>query len=355
MTVAAAGELDGGTMDCGSGLLLLLMRTMRTIATGEVLLVRTEEPSVPPDLRDWARLAGHEIVSIAADSPAGPWRVGVRRDGGRAPTPAAFTQGSATPVGERLWIYANFHCNLACPYCCAQSAPSAAPRSLPVALAAEAAEEFRDLGGRELYLTGGEPFLHPQIAALGTELARHLPTTILTNAMVFARGARRAALEALPRERVRLQISLDSAGPDLHDRHRGAGSHAKALAGIALARELGFTVRVAATLYPEEIDAATDLTGLLADLGVAEQDRLIRPVAAQGFAETGTRVGLDDLHPEPTLSVDGIWWHPVAIADPGMQVATAPLPLQPALDTIRDTLAVQNAAQREGRQVFRCA
>ncbi|MGQ0466144.1 MAG: hypothetical protein ACT4QG_12565, partial [Sporichthyaceae bacterium] len=80
------------------------------------------------------------------------------------------------------------------------------------------------------------------------------------------------------------------------------------------------------------------------------------PVAAQGFAQTGARVGIEDLHPEPTLSVAGIWWHPVAIADPAMQVATEPLPLRPALETIRDTLAVQDAAAREGRRhVFRCA
>ena len=39
-----------------------------------------------------------------------------------------------------------------------------------------------------------------------------------------------------------------------------------------------------------------------------------------------------------------------------MRVADAPLPLAAALDTIRDTVAVQDAARREGRRhVFRCA
>lgn len=356
MTAAAAAELDGGTMDCGSGLLLLLMRSIRAIEPGEILLVRTEEPSVPPDLREWARLAGHAIVAVAAGSPRGPWQVQVRRGGGRASAPAAFTEGAATPVGERLWIYSNFHCNLACHYCCAESAPGAAPRAMPVSVAASAADEFAAMGGLELFLTGGEPFLHPQIAALGVELARRLPVTILTNAMVFSRGARRAALESLPVDRVRLQVSLDSAGPELHDRHRGAGSHAAALAGIALARELGFTVRVAATLYPDEIDTAGDLSALLDDLEVLAEDRLIRPVAAQGFARTGAQVGIDELHPEPTVCTDGVWWHPVAIADPALQVAGEPLPLRPAFDTILDTLAVQDAAHREGRRhVFRCA
>lgn len=70
--------------------------------------------------------------------------------------------------------------------------------------------------------------------------------------MVFGRGARRQTLEDLDRKAVTLQVSLDPAEPGLHDGQRGAGSHGKALAGIRLARELGFRVRVAATLHPGE-------------------------------------------------------------------------------------------------------
>ncbi len=42
--------------------------------------------------------------------------------------------------------------------------------------------------GQELFVTGGEPFLHPQIGELITELARRLPVTVLTNAMTFHRA-----------------------------------------------------------------------------------------------------------------------------------------------------------------------
>lgn len=86
---------------------------------------------------------------------------------------------------------------------------------------------------------------------------------------------------------------------------------------------------------------------------------MVRPVARQGFAEEaggGEQVTVDSLAPEPTVTADGIWWHPVAVTDPVMRVADAPLPLAAALDTIRDTVAVQDAARREGRRhVFRCA
>lgn len=349
-------------MDCGSGLLLLLMRTIRGIDPGQVLLVRTQEPSVPPDLDDWARLAGHEILACLEDAPGGPWQVAVRRGGApAAPAPGAdaaalFSGGTATPVGHRLWLYSNFHCNLACSYCCAKSSPQADPRQLSIAAALAAAQQFAATGGRELIVTGGEPFLHPQIGAVVTGLAELLPVTVLTNAMVFERGARRDALRAMPRDRVSLQVSLDSAQADLHDRQRGAGSHAKALAGIAQARSLGFTVRIAATLYDADPVAVDALHTLLDTLGIEPANRLIRPVAAQGFATAGLPVGIDTLEPEPTLTTEGIWWHPVAVTDPAMQICDATVPLAEALGIIRDTLAVQDAAHREGRRhVFRCA
>ena len=45
-----------------------------------------------------------------------------------------------------------------------------------------------------------------------------------------------------------------------------------------------------------------------------------------------------------------MWWHPVAVADPGMKVADTPLPLGAAPATIRDTLTTQNAATGRGRR-----
>jgi len=80
-----------------------------------------------------------------------------------------------------------------------------------------------------------------------------------------------------------------------------------------------------------------------------------RPVARQGAAAVGQTISIDTVHPEPTVTVEGMWWHPVAVTDPGMKVADIPLPLGAALATIRDTLATQNAATGRGRRhVFRC-
>ncbi|WP_372729440.1 radical SAM protein [Nocardioides sp.] len=355
-TPADLGEvatlIDGGDMDCGSGLLLLITRAMRRLGDGDRLGIRSAEPSVVVDLPVWADLVGHTVAAEVAESPDGPWWFSVSK-GVPVEDSTVFSQGTRTPVGRRLWAYTNFNCNLACDYCCAESSPKAAARQLPVEVAQLAFAEFADLGGREIYLTGGEPFMHPELGAL-VEAAAGLERTILTNAMIFERGRRRETLEGLDRS-VLLQVSLDSATPDLHDKWRGHGSWAKALDGIALARSLDFRVRVAATMYDEDPAGVAALHQRLDDEGIAAEDRVIRPVAAEGFAESGLHVSIDTLEPEPTITADGAWWHPVAVTNPNMRIADHPLPISEILGVVRDTMAVQDKAAATGREVFRCA
>ncbi len=342
--------IDGGDMDCGSGLLLLITRAMRRLDDGALLAIRSAEPSVVDDLPAWAEMVGNDIAASQAEAEAGPWWFAVRK-GGAVGT--VFSQGSQTPVGKRLWVYTNFDCNLACLYCCAESSPKAAARRVDLAMMREAYSQFAEMGGREVFLTGGEPFMHPELGDL-VEAADGFDRTILTNAMVFGRGTRRATLEAMDRS-VTLQVSLDSAGPELHDSQRGKGSWARALDGIGLARSLGFRVRVAATMFDEDPEGVTALHARLDQEGIDVEDRVIRPVAQEGFADAGVHVSLDSLAPEPVITADGAWWHPVAVTNPNMRIADAPLPLAEVFGVVNDILEVQGAAAASGREVFRCA
>ncbi len=348
-----AAVIDGGDMDCGSGLLLLITRAIRRLETGQVLGVRSAEVSVVTDLPIWADLVGHEVCGEVAETAQGPWWFAVRKVARVVEATTVFSQGDRTPVGHRLWAYTNFDCNLACGYCCAESSPRAAARRLTPSVARKAFQEFADLGGSELYLTGGEPFMHPDLGEL-VEAGAGLERTILTNAMIFSRGNRLRTLQELDRS-VILQVSLDSATPELHDRQRGAGSWSRALDGIGLARSLGFRVRIAATLYDEDPAGAEALHRRLDEEGIAADDRVIRPVAAEGFAESGIHVSIDTLEPEPTITADGAWWHPVAVTNPHLRIADSPLPVDEIFGVVRDTMAVQDAAARSGREVFRCA
>jgi uncharacterized Fe-S cluster-containing radical SAM superfamily protein len=262
---------------------------------------------------------------------------------------------AAPALGSRLWLYTNFDCNLACDYCCAESSPRTEARRLPVEIARRAVEEHAGLGGREVLLTGGEPFLHPRLPDLVAACrAFGQATTILTNAMVVLRGRRRAMLESLDPDAVTMQVSLDSGTRHLHDAHRGAGSFDRALEGIALLRELGFRVRVAATI---DVADAVEEAGLQARLdaeGIGPEDRLVRRIARTGFAERGVTLSPDSLWPEPTLTADGAWWHPVAVADPAMQLTSTPLPVVTVLAVISATLNDVSRDRRAALEAFRC-
>lgn len=57
-------RLDGGSLDCGSGLLLLIRKHIDPLHAGELLEVISSEPSVREDLPAWSRLTGNELVSM---------------------------------------------------------------------------------------------------------------------------------------------------------------------------------------------------------------------------------------------------------------------------------------------------
>ena len=66
-------------------------------------------------------------------------------------------------VSDRLWLYSNYHCNLACSYCLTESAPGVPRRLLEPAHMIEAADEAKELGFGALGVTGGEPFVVPEM------------------------------------------------------------------------------------------------------------------------------------------------------------------------------------------------
>ena len=56
-------SFDGGNMDCGNGLLLLIRRHMDPLDRGGLLEIRSTEISVEEDLPAWCRLTGNELLS----------------------------------------------------------------------------------------------------------------------------------------------------------------------------------------------------------------------------------------------------------------------------------------------------
>ena len=176
--LAARVELDAGDSTFGSGLLLQLLSALRQTTAGDLIALTSHHPDpLDSDLEAWSPLTGHSIVARTKGDSGTRW---VIRHGA-----AAGDDADARPLGERLWLYVNFHCNLHCDYCCVRSSPTARRRELGLERVRRIAREAPPLGVRALFVTGGEPFLLEDIDAIVIALAEAPPVTLLTNGKLF--------------------------------------------------------------------------------------------------------------------------------------------------------------------------
>jgi uncharacterized radical SAM superfamily Fe-S cluster-containing enzyme len=336
--------LDIGRKTFASGLLPELISVLRRCRPGDLVAVIGDEQGIGPELETWCRFTGNALLEATVENGRGRW---VFRYGAVA-APAEDRR----PVGSRLWLYTNFDCNLHCDYCCVRSSPTTPRRELGLARVRRIAREATELGVKEIFVTGGEPFLLEDIGEILLACSAAGPTTVLTNGMLFA-GRRIESLRGLPRDRIVLQISLDSATPELHDLHRGSGTWARTREGIQGARSQGFRVRLAATVSTDA--EAEAFRQFLDQEKIAEEDRVIRRIALRGAASEGVALSRADLVPEITITAEGVYWHPVGAQDADLLVSRDIFPLSESF------AAVRRAFDREGEQanklarIFNCA
>ena len=211
----------------------------------------------------------------------------------------------------RVWLYSNYHCNLACSYCLTESSPRSERRVLGAEQMVAVAEQARELGFTALGVTGGEPFLLPWLPEAVLEMAQHLPVVLLTNGTLFA-GERLERAATLAHPNVALQISLDSHLPDVNDMARGPDNFAKVVEAVPRLIARGLRVRIATTTAAPLDDPALDpLRELVASLGVAADDHLVRPIVRRGRADEfglGVRAAARDIPSELTITADGAFW-----------------------------------------------
>ena len=112
-----------------------------------------------------------------------------------------------------------------------------------------AIREAETLGVKEIYFTGGEPFLHPEILPLLTDSLAVAPTSVLTNGTrIDVRMA--AALARLAGEAgysLDVRVSLDDVDEQRNDRIRGGGAWRNAVRAIQLLAARGILPIVTAT------------------------------------------------------------------------------------------------------------
>jgi pyruvate-formate lyase-activating enzyme len=344
MAIRADIEVDAGAKTFGSGLLVELIAALRRTRPGDLVAVVGSEHGVGPELEAWCRFTRNSLVDASLEDGRHRWVIRC----GEAPADAEADR----PLGSRLWLYTNFDCNLRCDYCCVRSSPKAPRRALGLERVRRIAREAAALGVAEIFVTGGEPFLLEDIGDILAACAAAAPTTVLTNGMLLV-GRRLETLRALPRDRLTLQISLDSPTPQRHDLHRGAGTWAKAWKGIERARAEGFRVRLAATVATDA--EAEEFRLFLDNRRIGEADRVIRRIALRGFATDGLALGRADLLPEITITADGVYWHPVGAEDADLLVTPEIFPLAEAFAAARRAFERERAHGRRLATIFNCA
>jgi TusA-related sulfurtransferase/uncharacterized Fe-S cluster-containing radical SAM superfamily protein len=337
-------ELDAGAKTFSSGLLPEMIAALRQCRPGDLLAVVSAEPGLGAGLEAWCRFTRNTLIDTSVERGRMRWLIRC----GEAPVNADADR----PVGSRLWLYTNFHCNLRCDYCCVRSSPKAPRRALGLDRVRRIAGEAAELGVSEIFVTGGEPFLLADIGEIVTACAAAAPTTVLTNGMLFS-GRRLETLRSLPRDRVTLQISLDSPTPERHDRHRGKGTWASAWKGVERARAEGFRVRLAATVSTD--DEADEFRRFLDAEHVAEENRIIRRIAMRGSATDGVALARADLIPEITITAEGVYWHPVGAEDADLLITPEIFPLAGSFALVRRAFNRETEHQRRLARIFNCA
>ncbi len=152
---------------------------------------------------------------------------------------------------ETLWFNTGTLCNLACLNCYIESTPK--NDRLVYITHAEAVsylDEIRDqdIGTQEIGITGGEPFMNPDILKImETSLERGFKLLVLTNAMrpmmKCAEGLLK--LHETYGDQMTLRVSVDHFKPELHEEERGPNSWEPMMKGLQWLSENGFNIDVA--------------------------------------------------------------------------------------------------------------
>src|SRR5262245_2906753 len=85
--ISPDASFDGGNMDCGSGLLLLIRRHLDPLDAGGVLEIRSTDLSVEEDLPAWCRLTGNALISWTREGQQRSYLVSKGPEAARRRTP----------------------------------------------------------------------------------------------------------------------------------------------------------------------------------------------------------------------------------------------------------------------------
>jgi molybdenum cofactor biosynthesis enzyme MoaA len=171
---------------------------------------------------------------------------------------------------DELWFQvAGTLCNLTCAHCFISCSPH--NRSfgfLDLETVRRYLDESVELGVKEYYFTGGEPFLNPDMTAILELTLLYGPATVLTNGTVF-REEWLIRLERAEKESpysLEYRVSIDGFTAEDNDPIRGTGTFERAMHGVRQLLAHGFLPIITAARMREDEDELHLIEGFLAML-----------------------------------------------------------------------------------------
>ena len=201
---------------------------------------------------------------------------------------------------DTLWFQvAGTLCNIECTHCFISSSPQNRSHGmLSLADVERRLAEARELGVREYYFTGGEPFMNRDMLAILEVTLRQGPATVLTNGMLLRPEtcARLRELFDASEYSLDIRVSLDGFDPQSHDAIRGLGVWDKVMDGLRNLAAAGLNPVITVTTAAVGIESG-DGRGRFLDLirgfGFARPRLKVLPLFRIGAEEQRTRAYAD--------------------------------------------------------------
>ncbi len=197
---------------------------------------------------------------------------------------------------DQLWFQVSGTvCNLRCHHCFISCAPDnhslwfMSRRQVREALA-----DSRELGVKEYYFTGGEPFMNRDIEGMLEDTLTLGPATVLTNGTLLPprRVEGLGRLAEASRYTLEMRVSIDGVTPEMNDAIRGAGTFDRALEGVGRLVAAGFLPIITTMQSWPDRETDTILAAfreVLAGVGYARPRLKVLPPLLMGAEAERTR------------------------------------------------------------------
>ncbi|TAM82552.1 MAG: radical SAM protein [Acidobacteria bacterium] len=190
---------------------------------------------------------------------------------------------------DNLWLQVSGTlCNIACAHCFNNSGPNVRNFGfLSMERVRTEIESAARAGVKEIFFTGGEPFLHPALPEMLAFSLKRAPTTVLTNGMLINDriAGRLAAIEQSAKYSLEIRVSLDGYTEEMNDAIRGQGVFRSALAAVQRLSQRGLLPLVTIVRNwgdDAELDALAAFSAMLREAGYARPRIKVLPALPLG-------------------------------------------------------------------------